>query len=286
MSAFDLDDAEAYARWRKAKLAAHPQEVGELVVELQDPTALRAAERGALAQRLERCNMAVFASPTLIGREGLRRFGEQVGLRTLDRHLCTDEDAISALTIADDVLHAGYIPYTNRPIAWHTDGYYNPPEHQIRGLSLYCVRPAREGGVNALLDHEIAYLLLRDRDPEYVRALMHPHAMCIPPNEVGGEQLRPETCGPVFSVDPAGRLHMRYTARQRNVRWRDDPLTSAAVAALSDILATPSRWHFEHKLAPGQGLLCNNVLHTRSGFEAGSDRLLYRARYYERVSLD
>jgi len=33
-------------------------------------------------------------------------------------------------------------------------------------------------------------------------------------------------------------------------------------------------------------LLSNNVLHTRSGFEEGSRRLLYRARYYDRIALD
>ena len=37
----------------------------------------------------------------------------------------------------------------------------------------------------------------------------------------------------------------------------------------------------------GQGLLSNNVLHDRSGFEDDADsakkRLLYRARYYDRI---
>ncbi len=286
MSPFDLDDAAAYARWRDAKLAGHPGSVGELLVELDDPTAPGTSERTALAERLGRCNMAVFSAPwALLDRDGVRRLGAQVGLHRLDQHLCAGEDAVSALTVADDALHAGYIPYTHRPIAWHTDGYYNPPEHQIRGLLLYCVRPAREGGTNQLLDHEIAYLLLRDRDPALVRALMHPAAMCIPPNRVDGEELRPEVCGPVFSVDAAGHLHMRYTARRRNIRWRDDPATHAAVAALAEILAGPSPWHFDYRLAAGQGLICNNVLHTRSGFEADSARLLYRARYYDRVAL-
>ncbi len=34
------------------------------------------------------------------------------------------------------------------------------------------------------------------------------------------------------------------------------------------------------------GLVCNNVLHDRTGFTESADRrrLLYRARYYERIS--
>jgi hypothetical protein len=39
-------------------------------------------------------------------------------------------------------------------------------------------------------------------------------------------------------------------------------------------------------LAPGMGILCNNVLHDRSGFvdAAATPRLLYRARYHERIA--
>ena len=149
---------------------------------------------------------------------------------------------------------------------------------------MHCVRPADRGGRNRLLDHEIAYLLLREKEPDYVSALMHPHAMCVPPNEEHGKQIRPEVCGPVFSVDVRGHLHMRYTARGRNITWRDDPLTQAAKSALLEILRNESPYHFDHKLEAGQGLICNNILHTRSGFESNSRRLLYRARYLDRIS--
>ena len=38
-------------------------------------------------------------------------------------------------------------------------------------------------------------------------------------------------------------------------------------------------------LAPGQGLICNNVLHDRTGFhDNGPARLLYRGRYYDRIT--
>ena len=53
---------------------------------------------------------------------------------------------------------------------------------------LHCVSPAADGGENGLLDPEIAYLRLRDENPEFIRALMAPDAMTIPANtEEGGE---------------------------------------------------------------------------------------------------
>jgi alpha-ketoglutarate-dependent taurine dioxygenase len=57
------------------------------------------------------------------------------------------------------------------------------------------------------------------------------------------------------------------------------------VKAIEDLLAgQPSGW-FRLKLQPGMGLLCNNVLHTRDGFfdTPGHRRLLYRARYHDRI---
>jgi hypothetical protein len=40
-------------------------------------------------------------------------------------------------------------------------------------------------------------------------------------------------------------------------------------------------------MQPGMGLLCNNVLHDRSAFtdDALNPRLLYRARYLDRIAL-
>ena len=43
---------------------------------------------------------------------------------------------------------------------------------------------------------------------------------------------------------------------------------------------------FRLKLEPGMGLVCNNVLHDRTGFDDDPEqpRLLYRARFLDRVS--
>jgi hypothetical protein len=286
-SPFDPDQTDAYELWRAEKLDRHPANLEDLIVEVRDPRRLTETEHAAILDRCRRANMAIYAGDT--GRDPdkdiVRALGERFGLVRLDHNTGADEDAITSLKVQSDALHRGYIPYSNRPIAWHTDGYYNTPEHQIHGLLLHCVEPAMEGGENELLDHEIAYILLRDQNPEYVRALMHPGAMTIPANLTDGEERRPEQSGPVFSIRPDGRLHMRYTDRKRNIVWRDDPLTLEAVTFLRDILYRQTPWHFRGKLQPGWGLVSNNVLHTRTGFEDGErPRLLYRARYYDRIA--
>lgn len=283
----DPDDRDSYLHWRERKLAAHPRTVGDLIVEIRDPRHLSEAEHAAILQRCGRCNMAIYAAATGEDpdKEIIRSLGLRFGLRHLDHNPGADEDAVTSLTVQSDAYHQAYIPYTDRPIAWHTDGYYNDREHQIHGLLLHCVHPAAQGGENQLLDHEMAYLALRERNPDYVRALMHPQAMSIPPNVVDGRETRPERVGPVFSIRPDGRLHMRYTDRSRSILWREDDLTRAAVQALKDILHSPGPWHFKARLEAGQGLISNNVLHTRSAFQDDDrPRLLYRARYYERVA--
>jgi hypothetical protein len=293
-SPFVLENPADYAAWREAKLAAAPRSLDELIVEIGDPRRLTEAEHGAILERCARANMAIY-----VGRTGddpdksiPALLGERFGLRRLDHNRGADEDAITSLMVQDDARHAGYIPYTNRPIAWHTDGYYNDPGHQIHGLLLHCVRPAEQGGENALLDPEIAYIRVRDQDPDLIRALMHPECMTIPANpgeatEGPGTQgdPRPDRPGPVFSVAPDGHLHMRYTDRSRSIRWRNDSPTAAAVACLKSTLREPSPWHFLGRLESGWGLLCNNVLHTRTGFiDGATPRLLFRARYYDRIA--
>jgi hypothetical protein len=286
-SPFDLCDDNAYQRWREHKLAGAPTRLEELVVEIGDPRRLTPAEHEALLDRCRRANMAIYAGGTGDDPDKAipTRLGAAFGLHRLDHNRGADDDAVTSLTVQTDAGHRDYIPYSNRPIAWHTDGYYNAPEQRIDGLLLHCVHPAEAGGANDLLDHEIAYILVRDRSPAYIRALMHPNCMTIPASQVGGEQVRPDRTGPVFSVRPDGRLHMRFTNRARNVAWREDLLTVEAVACLKDVLHRESPWHVRGRLEAGWGVISNNVLHTRTGFTDGEvPRLLYRARYYDRIA--
>jgi alpha-ketoglutarate-dependent taurine dioxygenase len=308
---FDLADDTGYRAWRDAKLAAYPRSVEELIVPLADPRHLTSDEISALESRCARANMAIYSAPHLPAADKSlsTQLGRQLGLVHLEGNYLADEDGLSSITPAGDEgsVKGEYIPYTHKPINWHTDGYYNTLDRRILGMTLHCAQDAESGGENALLDHEIAYIQLRDANPDYVAALMQPDAMTIParmdegalsptlsPRERGQTPsqnqsiARPEQSGPVFAVDPdAGFLYMRYTARTRSIVWKDDAVTQAAVKALADILAT-SEYILTARLASGMGLICNNVLHTRSGFSDSPEhrRLLYRGRYYDRLRFD
>ena len=285
-SAFDLDDNSAYQRWRAAKLAACAAPGANSVVDITDPGALRTEERQALLQALSRHNLVVYRSPPAEAGAALQvMLARQLGLMRGDANWLAGEDGISRITrsAAEDG-RGGFIPYTDRALRWHTDGYYHPAGRRIRSMLLHCVRPAREGGDSALLDHEIAYLLLRDASPEQVRALMADDAMTIPARLDDDGVARPAQSGPVFSVNATdGRLHMRYTARSRSITWKADEATRRAAASLQALLADAPPQLLRLRLEAGMGVVTHNVLHDRSAFvdDPAQPRLLYRARFLD-----
>ena len=284
--AFNLDDDDAYQRWSEAKLPLHQCDVSQHIVMISDPFNLTEDESRALLVSCDHYNMAVYQlrEATNQSKDMVLSLGQQVGLNRLDTNLRSDLDSISRLQVSEQAGNQ-YIPYTNKALSWHTDGYYNKPECQINGFLLHCVSTAEKGGMNFLLDHEWVYKILRDENPDYIEALMHPQAMTIPDNIEAGKVIRAAQTGPVFSLHSSGRLHMRYSARKRNIVWRDDECTKAAVLRLTEILSDESLV-LSHAMQAGQGLICNNVLHNRTGFvnSDSNKRLMYRARYFDRVS--
>lgn len=288
-SPFLLENESAYQTWRSRKLENYPVRAEQLIVEVNDPRNLTQAEYEAILGSCRKANMAIYA-----GRTGAdpdkdipRLLGRRLGLERLDCNMLADNDGLTSLKVVASSPRQGYIPYSNKPIKWHTDGYYNTPARQIWGLQLHCVQSSAEGGENALMDHEIAYLLLRDENPDFIRALMQPDAMTIPARVEEDGVARPDSVGPVFSVHPeSGDLHMRYTARTRSIAWKQDAATLAAVAFLEKLLDSDLPYIYRARLEPGMGLVGNNVLHDRAGFndDETHHRLLYRARYYDRIA--
>lgn len=286
-SPFSLEDEAAYQAWRQQKLVRRPA-LEELLVPLADPFNLTADEKVRIQDLCRRCNAAIYKvsdKGQSADKAVVHQLGLQFGLSRLDDNLRADEDDITSLTVTEQQGNQ-YIPYTNRPLSWHTDGYYNAPRDQVRGIILHCARPSAAGGDNSLIDHELVYLHLRDENPAYIEALMHPEAMTIPPNVEAGTEIRGACSGPVFSVDGlTGSLHMRYSARKRNILWRDDTLTREAANRITQLLEI-DEFTYRYRLKAGEGVICNNVLHKRSGFEDSPDqkRLMYRARYYDRIA--
>ena len=287
---FKLNNDIAYQSWRESRLQQYSVDVEKRFCHLAGEDGVSEDEVRCLQNIMSRYNMAFYRLPQgrLPEKSLVLKLGQALGLYRLDGNLCSDEDNITVLQVKDMGRANTYIPYTDKPLSWHTDGYYNAPDKQIRAISMHCVRAAVTGGENLLMDHELAYIQLRDENPAYIQALMHPQAMTIPPNIENGREIRSAQAGPVFSVMPDnGRLHMRFSARSRNIVWRDDGLTREAVSCLNTLLCENNPYVIAYRLQPGEGIICNNVLHNRTRFSDGDDgegRLLYRARYYDRVT--
>jgi len=276
-------DAGATTRWQ-GRLSRYRQTIDDLVVDIANPNQISTEERAALATRIQHANMAIYRcqSPGNVDPDTLTALAAQLGLGTPDRNLCADADGLSRIQVEKIATHQRYIPYTNKPLNWHTDGYYHTPDRMIRTMLLHCVRPALQGGTLEAIDHEIIYGLLRQQDSRLAQALCQPDAMMIPENRPKDGPRRARCPGPVFFWD-AGVLRMRYTARKQNIIWKDDALTREAAAALEEILSGSGDLIVRRRLRPGEGLVCANVPHRREAFkdspQAHETRLVYRGRY-------
>ncbi len=251
------------------------------------------AQLATLFNNIRDFNLALYqieAGQTLTP-DSIASIAAQLGLKTLDKHLCASEDCVSMITDssaepAEGDARRRYIPYSNRALSWHTDGYYNPYHQRVQALILHCQQPAIKGGANSFIDPEVIYLLLWRENPAYIEALCHPEAMRIPANIEGENCLRAETASSVFQLDETATLSgMRFSQRKHHIIWRDDRTTRDALACLNGLLDNAENWRIDHNLEAGQGVIANNVLHRREAYEDGTDqkRLYIRARYYNKI---
>lgn len=284
-----IDNESVYRAWREKKLKSTPVNPSAVFVEIANPLQLTEKERLAIINQVAKTNMALFrlGNRDNFSTSDLKALGSQLGLKRLDSNYYANEDAISELRVIDKGRRGEYIPYTNRALGWHTDGYYNSPERSIRAFMLYCETDAASGGETQLLDPELAYIYLRDKNPAFIESLMKDDVLAIPETIENGKQVRPAQHSAVFSIDQqTGALLMRYTQRKTYIQWKDDPLARQALTYLGELFTHDAAPILSHRIKPGEGLICNNVLHNRSAFEnsAEQQRVMYRARYYDRVT--
>ncbi len=286
---FDLTNDVAYQSWRHQKLSSYPATATDLLVTINDLNFLSDIEIANIKNCLDKFNMVVYSLKNIrdVTATELCHFANQLGLNRIDGNLCSGVENVSTVKVVESGRNKGYIPYTNKPISWHTDGYYNPTDKTVRSFVLHCAQAAASGGDNNLIDPEIVYIVLRDENPDFISALMANDVMTIPENIENGVEIRGRQAGPVFSIDSmSGKLHMRYTARSRSIEWTQSLIVQQAIDAIKSLFDSKSGYIFKYKLTAGQGLLCNNVLHNRTAFDdIGSigNRELLRARYYDRV---
>ena len=299
-----MNDPVRYRRWCAQKLEGVSRFLDAPFVEIQDPAHLSQTELSALRERVEAMNFALYrtAGETALSHSALKHLCRQAGLGRLVANLFSESSGISEIRVAAHGARRGeYIPYGNRALNWHTDGYYQPPDKPIDGFAMHTVRAAAAGGQNCFLDPEILYLLLRERDVGLAACLFDAEVMTIPPGIEADGSARPARSGPVFSFG-GGWLRMRFTLRKRGVCWKDSVAVRAAVAAIEAILNDADNpFILRHRFAAGEGVISNNVLHDRAAFvdsEGGESerearraggrlagRLVLRARFYDRIDI-
>lgn len=280
---FDLGSDEDYLQWRDEKLAAYPKNVGELVVELGDMTALSSAEKAKIMETVERANMCVYTSGSAeLEMSSLLALGKQLGVTRTDksaRHAQSDE-------LTDSGILNKAIPFSTRHCNWHTDATYYGSDNTIQALFLLCKRPAIEGGSNKVLDHEVLYIQLRDSHPGALDVLMNKN--CFNYRNPATGEIDLQRGGKVFWTNADGHLCHRFSFRKMDMAWSDDSDVTAARNVLESLISDESAHVIEGRLESGMGLISNNVLHTREKLVDSDDdakkRLLFRTRFYDRVN--
>ena len=136
------------AGWLEAKKDRSPHSADDMVVEIGDPLKLTGGERARIHELCGITNMAIYRCRRIPRdpRAAVAALADQLGLRRSEANPFADDDCLTALSVRSDLAARGYLPYSDRALGWHTDGYYNPPARAVRGVVLHCVRPAAEGG--------------------------------------------------------------------------------------------------------------------------------------------
>lgn len=287
-SPYLLANEAAYQDWRSSKLENRGQATPLRVFTLNAQGLLAESQLAAAQQQVEAYNFVIFEVPARdFSKHDFVTLNRQFGLHDLDNNLGADADKVTSLRVVNEAdQRAQYIPYTNRAMNWHTDGYYNPHARRINAFSLYCVNQSARGGGNFLFDHEMMYLLIRDQSPELLEALMRDDLMRIPANVQDNQVIRAEETGPVFALQPITcALNMRFTSRPHNIVWKSDKCSQQALNLVREILMQGEAM-IEIRLRAGQGIVCNNILHGREAFQDDPQhpaRLVYRARYYDAI---
>ena len=284
-----LDFESEYVAWRKSRLESWSKLSVVDFTTIDDPKNIADIEYQAIKAQCRQNNLAFYRirDTKAADKTTIRQLAADFGMLRLDQNLCADNDSISSLHVMNVGRAKGYIPYTNSALNWHTDGYYNQRDQYIRSFLLHCVQSALSGGCNMLINHELIYIHLYDKNPSLIHSLMQPDVMTIPANIENGQEIRPVQSGPVFYRDTqTNTLQMRYTSRSRSIRWKQDSNVQQAIAMIEACLSN-DEFVLKYTLQPGEGLLCNNILHGRSAFTNGNipeqQRVMYRARSYNRL---
>ena len=273
---FTAKSAE-FLRWAEEKEKNIPQNSDGILVNIHDINNVKTSEIAKIKETIYKYNSCIYSSKiALKSNTNLLKFVELVGMRTYDCNNI-DSNEISTITPLQNS-KINYIPYTDKRLNWHTDGYYD--KKSIFSWLLHCVNPATQGGENYLLDHELVLreYLLRNDD---INNLMAEDALTIPESKYTS---RSEISTYIFSFkNKYKRLHMRFSMRKDNIGT--SAKANSAVIKLREIIeGNCAKYSLTYKLQKNEGIITNNILHGRKAFKDDKvKRKLLRIRSYERL---
>tara|TARA_Y200000002_G_C22671543_1_gene660248 strand:+ start:1297 stop:2157 length:861 start_codon:yes stop_codon:yes gene_type:complete len=283
-SPFILENYTEYKEWRDLKLLNYPVQKNKLIFKF-DKNIVDEKVLNLFKSTINDYNFVIYEFGSEVLDAELLNFCSALGLTNSVSNLFSDEDNISNITNQEEEKQTSkgeYIPYTNKQLNWHTDGYYYPINSAIKSFLLHCVYPAKEGGENLLMDHEIIYIHIRDHNPDFIDVLMQNNIMEIPNNKNLKESKN--ISGPVFYVDEKKFLNMRFTSRQKNIIWKKNDMIKKIKKFMYEFINEDEKYLFKLQLKKNQGYIANNVLHKRENYIDGDKkRLLKRLRFSNRL---
>ena len=273
---FTAKSAE-FLRWAEEKERNIPHNIDGIIVNIHDINNVKISEIAKIKETINKCNSCIYSSKiALKSNTNLLKFVESVGMRTYDRNNIESNEISTITPLENNKIN--YIPYTDKSLNWHTDGYYD--KKSIFSWLLHCVHPATHGGENYLLDHELAlreYVLRHDD----INNLMSEDALTIPESK---DTSRSEISTYIFSIkNQYKKLHMRFSMRKDNIGT--SPKAGDAVTKLKQTIENDcAKYSLTYKLQKNEGIITNNILHGRKAFKDDKvKRKLLRIRSYERL---
>lgn len=283
-SPFILENETEYKNWRQTKLELYPLNINKFSIPL-DINNFQKRDLDLIKFNMNKYNFALYNFKTELTNNELENFCTMLDLNNSISNLFSDSKNISDIKDHKDTNNnqiGEYIPYTNKPLNWHTDGYYYPLDNSVKSFLLHCVNPAHRGGENLLLDHEILYILIRDHNPSYIKILMENNIMGIPRNKNNAESTNIN--GPVFFIDDEYSLNMRFTSRQQNIVWKKSDIIDKIKKFIFSFVESDTKYITKILLKKNQGYIANNILHKREKFfDNKNKRLLKRIRFSKKL---
>ena len=273
---FTAKSAE-FLRWAEEKERDIPHNIDGIIVNIHDINNVKISEIAKIKETINKCNSCIYSSKiALKSNTNLLKFVESIGMKTYDRNNIESNEISTITPLENNKIN--YIPYTDKSLNWHTDGYYD--KKSIFSWLLHCVHPATHGGENYLLDHELAlreYVLRHDD----INNLMSEDALTIPESK---DTSRSEISTYIFSIkNQYKKLHMRFSMRKDNIGT--SPKAGDAVTKLKQTIENDcAKYSLTYKLQKNEGIITNNILHGRKAFKDDKvKRKLLRIRSYERL---